>query len=339
MKKQYFAVCDLEESYAFHLMEYLTERRSIPFEILAFSEVESLLAFAAENPVEILLISDRMMCDEIRRLSIGKIVILSDGEVTPEFSAYPTVYKYQPSDYLVAEVMNYYAHQAVPRTWTVLKRDVRVIGIYSPVNRCGKTCFALTLGQILAMKKSVLYINLEEYSGFESLTGQAYPADISDVLYFLRQNKGNVIFKLNAAVQRLGGMDYLPPAFSAGDLREISAAQWQKLIEEVLSAGGYDVLVLDIAETVEDKFALLNCCTEIYMPVLEDATARAKAAQYERLVKEMEYEELLSRTRRLNLPFCELPAQGEYCLEQLTEGSMGEFVRREILHEPGNSGI
>ncbi len=332
MKKQNFAICDLEESYALRLMECLTERRSVPFTILAFSEVESLRKFAKENPVEILLISDRMMAEDIPQMNVNLIVILSEGESTGEFADYPAVYKYQPSDSLIAEVMNYYANQAIPQTQVFLKRNVKIIGIYSPVRRCGKTCFALTLGQILAQRKSVLYLNLEEYSGFEALTGQTFSSDISDVLYFIRQNKGNSIFKLNAAVKRIGGMDYIPPAFSAGDLREITAAQWIKLLEEITAVGGYDTVILDIGETVEDKFALLGHCTDLYMPALGDAVSQAKLAQYERLLQELEYEEIRQRTKQILLPFCEPAAAGEYFLEQLVWSDMGSFAR-EILGE------
>ena len=53
-------------------------------------------------------------------------------------------------------------------------RKIQSIGaeetyVYSPVKRCGKTCFALTLGQILAKRQSVLYLNLEECAGFRPI--------------------------------------------------------------------------------------------------------------------------------------------------------------------------
>mgnify|MGYP006877199938 CR=1 FL=1 len=62
-----------------------------------------------------------------------------------------------------------------------------VVGIYSPVNRCFKSSLALTIGQVMAKKESVLYLNLEEYSGFTRLINSEYKADLSDVLYLYRQ--------------------------------------------------------------------------------------------------------------------------------------------------------
>lgn len=108
MKKSIFAVCDLDSSYACNLMDYLNEKRSTPFEVQAFTNVESLKEFASEQEIEILLISTRAMCNEIRELPISRVVILSEGEQFQETDLeYPFVYKYQSSDQLISEVMEY----------------------------------------------------------------------------------------------------------------------------------------------------------------------------------------------------------------------------------------
>lgn len=41
MKKNIFAVCDLEVDYALNFMDYLNHKKNIPFEIQAFTNVES----------------------------------------------------------------------------------------------------------------------------------------------------------------------------------------------------------------------------------------------------------------------------------------------------------
>ena len=89
MKKQIFAV------YACNFMDYLNTRKSIPFEVQAFTSVESLLAYGKENPIELLLISAEAMCKEVKELNIGKIVILTEGNHPEEWDSYKGVYKYQ----------------------------------------------------------------------------------------------------------------------------------------------------------------------------------------------------------------------------------------------------
>ena len=46
-RRAVLAVCDVEEAYARNFMEYLNQRKGIPFEIHAFTSAETLCAFAA----------------------------------------------------------------------------------------------------------------------------------------------------------------------------------------------------------------------------------------------------------------------------------------------------
>ena len=101
MKKQIFAVCDLEAEYACNFMDYLNQKKNIPFEIQAFTSVESLVAYVKKNPVELLLISSEAMCREVGELDIGKIVILTEGSKPKELEKYTGVYKYTRSDGLL----------------------------------------------------------------------------------------------------------------------------------------------------------------------------------------------------------------------------------------------
>ena len=72
MKKNIFAVCDLEVDYAFNFMDYLNQKKNLPFEIQAFTTAESLIAYGKENHIELLLISDKAMRKEVRDLGIGR---------------------------------------------------------------------------------------------------------------------------------------------------------------------------------------------------------------------------------------------------------------------------
>ena len=160
MGKGIFAICDPESMYIYSLMEYVQSRRGEEFEVQAFTGVDSLCTYAKEKTIEILLIAGRLVCEQVKELSIRKVMVLSEGEQICELSEYSAVYKYQPADSLIAEVMDAYARvKEKPRT-ALFKPEVEVIGIYSPVKRTGKTSFALTLGQLLAGMKAVLYLNL-----------------------------------------------------------------------------------------------------------------------------------------------------------------------------------
>ena len=340
MKKRIFAVCDLEAAYAYNLMEYIYEKESGTFEVQAFTSVRNLAAFAGEQEIELLLISSSAMCDEVRKLPVKRIIILSEGEMLKELSEYPFVYKYQASDSLVSEVMNYYAEAPSAEPVPLLKKQVELIGIYSPVKRTLRTSFALTLGQLLAKERHVLYINLESYAGFSSLLGREYKADITDLIYFTREGSSQLIYRLGSIVQNLYGLDYVPPALCPEDLRSVAAEEWMEMLEYLETYSAYDRIILDLDEQVNGLYDLLRQCSRIYMPVREDGMALAKLEQFETALKIREYEDVLGKIRKLKLPFHSSFGHRENYVEQLVWGELGDFVRKLIREEEagGNTG-
>lgn len=333
MKKGVFAICDSEAAYVYNLMEYIHSRKGEEFDVQAFTGTDSLCAYAKERTIEMLLISDSIMCSQIKELNIRKIMILSEGEQIHELSEYPAVYKYQPADSLVSEVMDCYAQIQEKPSASLFKAKVEVIGIYSPVKRTGKTSFALTLGQLLAGSKAVLYLNLEDYAGFEGLMGKQFTSDISDLMYFSGRGKGNLICKLSGIVQNINNLDYVPPAFSPFDLRSVKCGEWLSLIEELCVYSSYDVILLDLGEQVDNLPEILNRCGKIYMPVREDSIAVTKLLQYEKVMLAREYEDVLEKTKKIKLPFHSSFGKKENYVEQLVWSELGDFVRKLIREE------
>lgn len=336
MKKSIFAVCDLEASYACNLMDYLNERRTTPFEVQAFTNIASLEAFARENEIEILLISTRAMCNEIRDLPVKRTIILSEGEKLQDLEEYPFVYKYQSSDQILSEVMEYYVeNHPQPHVLSVGTKKTKIYGIYSPIGRTRKTAFALALGEILAETKQVLYLNFEEFSGFEELFQISYKTDLSDLIYFARQKEESLVYKLNSVIQTFHELQYIPPAMSPADIRDVSGEEWIAFIKELISYGEYDVILLDLSNQVDEVFQILKECDRIYMPVQDDMISQAKLLHYNKLLHMLELEELEEKTQRLRLPVQPLQKENGNLTQQLVWGEMGNYVRRMLWEENG----
>lgn len=160
------AVCDKEAVYAGQLTEYFSAKGGLPFEVQAFSSTEPLEAYAREHPIDLLLISQDLLSEKLKQLKVKKIMLLSDGS-QPKGENLPSTYKYQSSEGILREVLDCYGTVMEPeRTSPVRMQRAQFLGVYSPVRRCGRTSFALMLGQVLAADSRVLYLNFEEYSGF-----------------------------------------------------------------------------------------------------------------------------------------------------------------------------
>lgn len=180
-------IADSEARYAGAFMEYVNLKKSHLFRVRMCTEKEHLKEIFSEEEIEILLITAEWY-ESCRDLIQNECVIfLSEGNLPAGLRIYPAVYKYQSVENILREIMYYYSEQENDEEYfTGIHKDNRVIGVYSPVGGIGKTTFALTLGQVLAENQNVLYLNLEECSGFKEFLGGSH-WNLSDLIYFLRQ--------------------------------------------------------------------------------------------------------------------------------------------------------
>ena len=338
--REIFAVCDLEVEYAYHFMDYLGKRKNIPFEMRVFTKAETLLAFVKENPVKILLIGEGAMSDEIREQQIGQIMILSEGVLPETLREYPCIYKYQSSQQIIREVMASYGegcgeeYAGIP----VGKKKTEIIGIYSPVGRTMKTTFALTLGQILAKNRAVLYINMEVYSGFEQLLNRTYDHTLREILYYVHQGTSNLMAKINGVIQTMNNLDYIPPVMSPVDLMETSLEEWRELFSQIATYSSYEIIILDMGDGLADLFSILEQCTKIYMPVRNEAMSQAKVGQFEEILKARDNNNISDKIRKVQLPYHRTIKAGAGYLDDLVWSELGDYVK-ELIRSEKKEGI
>ena len=173
--------------------------------------------------------------------------------------------------------------------------SVRRIAVYSPIGRLGKTDFAIALGRGLSKQARVLYINMEMYSGFQTL----YPADgltMSELMYFLKQGKCDFACKLDAAVRQMGSLDYIQPIKSPAEYESITGDDWELLIDSVTRKCRYEILILDPGTATRGIFDILCGCDYIYTPTAGDEHAGAKIQQYKEALSVLSMEQILERT-------------------------------------------
>lgn len=296
-----FAICDLDRVYVKNLVQYINNRQSLPLKLQAFTAPELLKEYAAKHEIELLLISAEAMDEEITKLPIGKIVLLTeDGMI--ELKGFPTVNRYQASGNLVREVMQHYGAGNMAIAFAAAKLvTTRLIGVYSPIKRCGKTSFALALGEAYAKKHKVLYVNLEDFSGFREMLKRDYRMDISDLIYFYREEKESTIARVEQMAEKFHDVDYLPPAACPADIKAVRAEEWREWFLLLLQSR-YDVIIVEPGEFVEGVEEILSLCDKIYVPVLEDTISSAKLTDYENYLILSGWESLKGRMQRQVMP-------------------------------------
>lgn len=320
------AVYDLDLFYARRFADVMNQKENIPFAVMAFTSLERLRQYAGGHSIEILLVSSQVNRDEICDLGIGQVITLTEGEKKEGDKDYPSVYKYQSSSDIIREVMACYSAGDEP-DGTEHRRTASVIGVYSPVGRCLKTSFALTLGQLMAADRRVLYVTLEDYSGLASMTGEEYKSDFSDILYYFSQ--GNLNFmRLSGIVHSIGNMDYIPPARYPEDLAHIPAEQMAELIRKLAADCGYEIIILDVGNYGHQAAPILSVCQIVYMPVKEDGISSAKIREFEAYAERTGNSGMLDKVKKLKLPYHRGFGRRENYIEQLLWSELGDYVRK-----------
>ncbi len=324
--KKIFAICDLEEAYVVHLADYLNQKSGLPFRVMAFTNLDSLIEYAAGHEIEILLISTEAMSDDVRNLNVRRIIILSDGE-TPDLDGEDIfIDKYQDSD-AIARLVCSYAGESCSQMKESLG-DCRLLAVYSPVSRCGKTLFSLTLAQACAQNSRVLYLNMESCSGFEGLLRTNWREDLADLMYAVRSDPDSFQTKIESIITSYGNLNICPPSFFPEDLREADVREWMQFFAAASQALSCKTIVLDIGSQIKDIPELLKMCTKTFMPILPDPVSRAKISQFEKNLEALSMEDLKRSMIRLYLPSVNVHSLGSSMLDDLLYGSMGQFVRR-----------
>lgn len=164
------AVYDEDPLYAGRLAEYVNQKETFPFQAMAFSDLEKLKEYGQTHDIEILLAGENVR-EKAKEVKAGLKMILCDGEFVSKGEAKEeaSVYKYQSGDCILQEVMACYCIAPPQPGLALMGKSGLVMGVYSPVGRCGKTSFALALAHMLGKSQAVLFISLEEYSGFSKL--------------------------------------------------------------------------------------------------------------------------------------------------------------------------
>lgn len=322
------AVCDSEEAYASKLVEYINRKESFPFQARFFSNIEKVKEFCQRQEIEVLLLSEKWYPADLDIRKVDKVFILQQS---PEFEGKEgAVWKYQSCEALLKELLLLLAKEPGKTAHIMRRQGLHVTGFYSPVKRSLQTTFALTMGQLLARKGKTLYVNLESYSGLDKLMGKEFSHDLSDLLYYLQNGKNSIGYYLSSITEQIGSLEVLPPMRCQMDLISISTREWLQLFYEIEVCTEYEYLLLDLSDSVQGLFELLQQCDQIFTITAEDGVALAKIDQYERMLNQCQYEEIMKKTCKCKFPqISYLPKQ----LERLPACELAQMAKEYLKEE------
>lgn len=335
MRKKEVVICDSNIIYAQRLQEYLAEERSLPFAVAFYTDYAKCMEYLSVGKAEVCVVSEDLIVEKNVATELTKhvkywITLCEDLNEMSESD----IFRYQSADSLIKQICK--IADLDSRTSGVKEEGnaSKLIGIYTPIGRCLQTSFSLVLGQMLASKYKVLYLNFEAYSGFTQMLQRDFNADMADLLYYFKNVSKDFSGQFAGMKQTINGLDYIPPAFSYIDISQILPNEWEYFLNTLGREGGYDYILLDLTDYVQGLYQILRNCSYVYTITRNDGMALAKITHYENVLKELAYEDILAKTKKCSFPiYRQLPAEPE----NLLYSELADYARRILREDFGFS--
>ena len=301
MNEKNVVICDHEIRYANGLGENIAERDDLAVKVYVCSNFERVMELSKDKKIHILIVDEKFTYPERTQICANQIFVLARGKVSDLGTEEWAISKYQCADEIIREVFEFYVDRTKENVMRIVNKDrAKLLAVYSPIHRIGKTSFAMALGKECAKKKKVLYLNLEEYSGIH--VEREEELNLSDLLYYLKQGNGNLGIRLKSAVKKMEQLDVIFPIPIVLDFKEVTWKEWEVLMEQILENSPYEIVILYVGESIQGLFQLLEMCDRVYMPVLNDDVSACKIQQYQKNLEQLKLEKLKQNTYQFVMP-------------------------------------
>lgn len=305
MGRPVVAVFDNSREYVDRFLGYVKKKRGILFDVIGFTEDQSLEEYLSKNRVQILLYSQEEFVDDakskegqcekyIGHSQVGQFIYL--GKRRNSRSRVKHIVKYQSMENILSE-LNECLDLRMEDRGEQWKGDIKIIGIYSPAPGPAALPAALRITNGFSAGNSVLYLNLDR---FPLLARKENTNNgLSDLIFFYRTNKEQITQTLKKSKENRNGFDLLCASCDMEDMEEIRSEEWPAFLYELAIRGEYDVLILDMYEAFRNLEEIFTICDEIYILAGDNAYEGGKVEKMKQYLSEKGRSDLFGKMTRI----------------------------------------
>ena len=93
-------------------------------------------------------------------------------------------------------------------------------------------------------------------------------------MYYMRQDNMNLGLKLVGMIRQKGGVDYIPAIRNEQDFRNVDREEWLRLFEAILEKSIYEILLLDLGDSINGLYQILENCGRFIHRILTRESQR-----------------------------------------------------------------
>ena len=102
--------------------------------------------------------------------------------------------------------------------------------------------------------------------------------------------------RISMMAGQLEKLDYIKPMPYILDMQAIQKEEWLQLFQQILNQCIYEKIILDLGDSVNGLFEILEACHTVYTPYIEERAAMTKLAEYTENLRKTGKERVLEKT-------------------------------------------
>ncbi len=312
MTESILAIFDRSTLYSMRLSEYLRENLKLSFSIQTFTEKEEFTAFLESEEVTLLVVSSSasLGLEEMIRDRCGSVMILEEEDFKgpsgwDDSDGFFHMSKYLPAGKIQEKIITVCMES--PDGFSDIgirhmENDCKVIGLYTPLSGSGQTTLAVQMAEQLARTSKTIFISFESFSALTRTFDEEAGQDITDMMYYADCEKDKFCIYLEKIKVRKNGVDYIAPAKTAMQIKEMGYEKVRELIALLAREAGYEYVILDLKDYPEGFFEILSMCDVLYTIGRNNSADQYRMGKYNKVLCENGYEEVLSKTIKCFFP-------------------------------------
>ncbi len=283
----HFIIADDNKEYVDLFTKYmLTTKYTHQFVIKSFTSKENVERFILSGVSDyILLVAPLLIPNEKLLGEAGTVFILSDSSKSLIDSLYPILFKYQPLNQLISQMMSIYLdnNDYLP-VGNGGKSKTKVLTVFSASGGSGKTTLAVNLSKELALRDyNIFYLNLEYFHSMETFFPINGDNGFAEILYYLKAYPKQITTKIEALKKQHTSfkVDYFEPSTNHTEVGEMSKEETELLISGFIEMGIYDFIVIDLDSSIHERnIGALHNSDYILWLLLDDIQSMNKNKQF-----------------------------------------------------------
>lgn len=324
------AILDKEKEYLEQLIHYIKLKEGFNFTIVAFTDESAYLEYEAENSVAILLYQNDYHDIVMEQSSAKQKIALVETKITSDDENKKSIFKYQSVEIIIKEILKCYEGTHKIHIRETVNSDLCVIGVCSPAQEPSSNLISLSLAYEYGKTRKTLLLSFDPFLNSKILGVREEIQGISELIYFMKQKNNNLSLKINSIVDKKETFDYIAGVSHWIDLFELMEEETNKLLNEIKTNLGYDVIIIDMGNFNHFTLALMEHCDYIYQVMNKGELHREKDREFRRQVilkKDELFAKKIFQIASLNL---ELDID---LWVSIKEGKFNQFAKELIVRE------